>query len=177
MVRAPLADAIEKYSPRLAQPINSLAFVHPWQHQQELRGHDNYLLIYKQLTAMAEQFFFDAAVNCGDSAGNNNDEAQTTMREEKSFSQFNHWTLVDHSDVEELETKEAEEFVGSERANETFLHVQSNNENNIVETLIDEEGSNGSYVPSDEGYESEELVSRETLLRMSEQARLRSMYI
>ena len=177
VVRAPLADAIEKYSPRLAQPINSLAFVHPWQHQEQLRGHDNSLLIYKELTAMADQFFFDAAVNTCDSAGNIDDQAQTTMGEQKTFSQFNQWTLVDHSDVEEMETKAAEEFGGSERVNETFLDVESKNENKIVETLIDEEASNGSYVPSDEGYESEELVSRETLLRISEQARLRSNYI
>ena len=53
---------------------------------------------------MADQFFFDAAVNTCDSAGNIDDQAQTTMGEQKTFSQFNQWTLVDQSDVEEMET-------------------------------------------------------------------------
>ena len=125
---------------------------------------------------MADQFFFDAAVNTCDSAGNIDDQAQSRMGEQKSFSQFNQWTLVDNSDVEEMETKAAEESGGSERVNETFLDVESKKENKFAETLIDEEASDGS-VPSDEGYESEELVSRETLFRISEQARLRSNYI
>ena len=46
-----------------------------------------------------------------------------------------------------------------------------------VETLIDEEASNYSDEPSDEDYESEELVSRETLQRLSHHARSTSKYI
>ena len=124
---------------------------------------------------MAEQFFYDAVLKT--SVDTKDNEAATNMGLMKTFSQFNHWTLVDESDVEEMESKAEEEIPVTEKVNETYVGIENKLENTLVDTLMDEEASNASNVASDEEYESEELVSRETLLRLSEQAELRSSYL
>ena len=84
---------------------------------------------------------------------------------------------MDESDVEEMESKAEEQIPVTEKVNQTYVGIENKLENTLLDTLMDEEASNASNVASDEEYKSEELVSRETLLRLSEQAELRSTYL
>ena len=105
---------------------------------------------------MAEQIFYDADVKNSEHVHNNDHQPATNISELKTFSQFNHWTLVDECDVDPVESNAEEGKSDTQYVNKI-----------IVETLINEEASNASDVPLDNDNKPEELVWRETLLQIS----------
>ena len=115
---------------------------------------------------MADQFFYDVSVNNCQSENIIDHQPAPNIPELKSFSQFNHWTLIDGTEVDQFEENADEGMDESQAVHDECVPIEMKAVQTQVETLIDEEASNYSDQPSSEEYESEELVSRERLQRL-----------
>jgi len=124
---------------------------------------------------MADQFFYDVSVNNSQSENILDQQPATNIPELKTFSQFNHWTLIDGTEVDQFEENADAGIDEGHAVNDECVPIEMKAVHTQVETLLDEEASNYSDQPSSEDYESEELVSR--LQRLTDAPRSTSTYI
>ena len=120
---------------------------------------------------MAEQFFFDAD---GNNSDNNNLDLSTTNQPNSgapTFSQFNKWTLVDESDVEDEADTDFLEHCTQEGLdnilNSSQVEFRLDNKP-FDETLVDVDEDNNAdptHQTFDDEYESEAIISKEAMQR------------
>jgi len=60
-------------------------------------------VLKKKSSEMADQFFYDVSVNNSQSENILDQQPATNIPELKTFSQFNHWTLIDGTEVDQFE--------------------------------------------------------------------------
>ena len=96
---------------------------------------------------MADQFFYDVSVNNSQSE-NILDQQPANIFELKTFSQFNHWTLIDGTEDDQFEENAdagIDEFEGH-AVNDECVPIEMKAVQTQVETLLDEEALQSAFI-------------------------------
>ena len=115
---------------------------------------------------------YDADVNNIQNMDNSENTGTAKITELSTYSQFNQSTIVDESEMEQTELYAEPKFSSRPSVKADFVGMQNICYNAFVKKLIDEVPSNAIGKRLLDKYESEELVSSETLIPHSEESHL-----